>query len=209
MLELVQARLPRAHTLLDVACGTGRHLEHLARHFRCEGLDLSPAQLDEARRLLPDLPLHVGDMRDFRLDRRFHVVCCLFSAIGYMTTLDDLARSIRNMAGHLEPGGMLLVEPWIQPDQWVDGRVHALFIDEPELKLARINTSASRGRLSVLDMHHLVGTPQGTGHVLEHHELLLSTHGEMRVALQQAGLEAEFDPVGLSGRGLWLATRPA
>jgi SAM-dependent methyltransferase len=208
VVSLVRKRHPRARTLLDVACGTGRHLECLFRHFQCEGLDLSPAQLDEARRLLPDMPLHVGDMRHFQLGRRFDVVTCLFSAIGYMATLEDLARACRNLAGHLEPGGLLLVEPWIQPEHWVDGRVHALFIDEPELKLARINTSASRGRLSVLDMHHLVGTPLGTEHVLEHHELLLATVDELRAALEAAGLEPEFDSEGLSGRGLWLARRP-
>ena len=27
--------------LLDVACGTGRHLEHLKTHFAAEGLDIS------------------------------------------------------------------------------------------------------------------------------------------------------------------------
>lgn len=27
--ELIQARSPRGRTLLDVACGTGKHLEHL------------------------------------------------------------------------------------------------------------------------------------------------------------------------------------
>ena len=30
---LIRRHQPRARTLLDVACGTGRHLEHLRREF--------------------------------------------------------------------------------------------------------------------------------------------------------------------------------
>lgn len=45
LLERIRARCPEARTLLDVACGTGRHLEHLSRAFACMGLDLDPAML--------------------------------------------------------------------------------------------------------------------------------------------------------------------
>lgn len=207
LVDRVSQRHPGARTLLDVACGTGRHLEFLRRHFRCEGLDNSAGQLAEARRQLPDLELHLGDMRHFRLERRYDVITCLFSAIGYMTTPEDLALACRTMAEHLNPGGLLVIEPWIAPEYWKPGTVHALFIDEPALKLARINTSETRGRCSVFDMHHLVGTPDGVQHLVEHHELLLATREELRAALEAAGLVPEFDETGLSGRGLWLARR--
>ncbi|MDP2359631.1 MAG: DinB family protein [bacterium] len=208
LVEVVDERWPEARTLLDVACGTGRHLEHLRGRFACEGLDLSPGQLAEARRHLPDLPLHLGDMRDFRLGRAYDVVCCLFSAIGYMTTLPDLGRACAAMARHVQPGGLLLVEPWLAPETWRPGTVHGLFIDEPELKIARLGTSLVRGRLSVLDLHHLVGTPESTRHFVEHHELLLATRSELRAALEAVGLSAEYDETGLGGRGLWIARKP-
>jgi ubiquinone/menaquinone biosynthesis C-methylase UbiE len=38
--SLVRERVPEAKTLLDVACVTGRHLEHLSRQFDCTGIDL-------------------------------------------------------------------------------------------------------------------------------------------------------------------------
>lgn len=207
--RIVAERLPGARSLLDVACGTGRHLEHLVARFEAEGLDLSAAQLAEARRHLPGLRFHQGDLRDFALGRVYDVVCCLFSAIGYMTTLVDLARACARLAAHARPGGLVLVEPWLEPRVWREHQVHGLFIDEPELKIARVNTSLTRGRLAVLDLHHLVGTPAGTRHVLEHHELLLATRDELRAALEAAGLEADYDEPGLSGRGLWICRRPA
>jgi ubiquinone/menaquinone biosynthesis C-methylase UbiE len=39
---ILQRYAPRAVSLLDVACGTGRHLECLREHYRVEGLDMSP-----------------------------------------------------------------------------------------------------------------------------------------------------------------------
>src|SRR5919198_4612710 len=113
--ELVQARKPGAETLLDVACGTGAHLAELRRRYRCEGLDRNADLLAVARERLPDLPLHEGDMRDFDLGRRFDAVTCLFSSIGYLMTVEALEAAVATMAGHLEPGGGLLVEPWLSP----------------------------------------------------------------------------------------------
>lgn len=68
---------------------------------------------------MPNIPLHEADMRTFDLGRTFDVVTCLFSSIGYFTELDDMQAAIGNMASHLAPGGVLIVEPWIHPDGWV------------------------------------------------------------------------------------------
>jgi SAM-dependent methyltransferase len=191
--------------LLDVACGTGLHLQHLKEHFDAEGLDVSPELLEIARKRNPTLVLHQADMRTFALVARYDVITCLFSSIGYMTTLDDLQRAIGRMAAHLVPGGLLVVEPWLTPEAWKPNTVHALFIDEPELKIARINTSLTEGRVSIFDLHHLIGTPEGTEHVVEHHELGLYTVDEMTEAFTVAGLDVHHDPDGLTGRGLYVA----
>lgn len=208
LFDVIRERHPEARSLLDAACGTGRHLELLGRQFKAEGFDLSPAQLEVARRRLPEMPLQLADLRSVALGRRFDVVTCLFGSLGYLRSVEELEGAVGNLAAHLEPGGLLLAEPWISPEAWREGTPHALFIDEPELKIARLNTSARRGRLSVLDLHHLVATPAGTRHFVEHHELLLSTREEQRTAFEKAGLEADFDERGLSGRGLWIARRP-
>src|SRR4026207_2400263 len=71
--RLIQERSPGARTLLDVACGTGAHLEHLAG-YEAEGLDLDPEMLAVARERLPKGAFHEGDMVDFVLGERFDVV---------------------------------------------------------------------------------------------------------------------------------------
>jgi SAM-dependent methyltransferase len=199
---------PGRHRLLDVACGTGYHLQFLKGHCQVEGLDLAPKVLEVARQRNPEVPFHQADMIDFDLGRTFHVVICLFGSIGYVRTLDNLTGAVGCMARHLAPGGLLIVEPWFTPETWQAGTVHALFVDEPELKIARVNTSFTKGRLSCFDLHYLIGTPQGTRYVVERHEMGLFTTEEMRHALAGAGLEPTYDAQGLTGRGLFVGVRP-
>jgi ubiquinone/menaquinone biosynthesis C-methylase UbiE len=194
--------------LLDVACGTGRHLAYLKESFRVEGLDLALGLLEAARERLPEVIFHQADMTDFILGRQFDVVTCLFSSIGYVKTLEALVKTVNGMTSHLAPGGVLLIEPWFTPETWHPGSVHALFIDEPELKIARFNTSGAKGRLSFMDFHYLIGTPQGVEHFTERHELGLFTAPEMQAALAGAGLRSEYDPQGLTGRGLHIGVKP-
>jgi len=207
--ELVQARKPGAATLLDVACGTGAHLAELRRRYRCEGLDREPELLAVARERLPDVPLHQGDMRDFDLGRRFDAVTCLFSSIGYLMTLEALEAALAAMTRHLEPGGVLVVEPWLSPEAVRIPHVGAVFVDEPELKIARVNTIEVDGRRSSFDFHYVVGTPAGVEHFVEHHELALFTHEEQLAAFRAAGLEVEHDEEGLMGRSLYIGLKPA
>src|SRR5918912_446137 len=199
--ELVQARKPGAGSLLDVACGTGAHLAELRRWYRCEGLDLEPDLLAVARERLPDVPLYQGDMRDFDLGRRFDAVTCLFSSIGYLMTVEALDAAIGAMARHLEPGGVLVVEPWLSPESVRTPRVGAVFVDEPELKIARVNTIEVDGRTSSFDFHYLVGTPEGIEHFVEHHDLALFTREEHVAAFRVAGLEVEHDVEALGEGG--------
>jgi SAM-dependent methyltransferase len=209
VIDLVEQYLRSGgNRLLDVACGTGRHLEYLGRCFDVEGLDLSPELLEIARQRNPGVPFHQADMVDFDLGCAFDIITCLFSSIGYVKTLEALDRALSCMARHLLPGGLLVVEPWFTPEVWQPHTVHALYIDEPELKIARVNTSFVQGRLSYFDLHHLIGTPAGTEHLVEHHELGLFETDEMHDALARAGLRVTYDDQGLTGRGLFLGLQP-
>jgi hypothetical protein len=146
-------------------------------------------------------------MTAFELGRRFDVVTCLFSSIGYVRTVARLRSAIATMARHLEPGGALVVEPWLLPSQFRPGLLSALFVDEPELKGARLNSSRLRGKLSVIDFHYLVGTPQRIEEFTEHHELRLFSHEEYLDAFSRASLHVEHIPEGLTNRGLYVGVR--
>jgi ubiquinone/menaquinone biosynthesis C-methylase UbiE len=202
------ARRPVA-TLLDVACGTGAHLAHLKRHYRCAGLDLSAGLLGVARQRHPELSFTQGDMRDFELGQTFDVVVCLFSAIGYVETVEGLRQAVAAMARHVSPGGVLVVEPWFLPDEARDRYMSVLTVEDPDRKIVRASVSRIRDGVTELDFHYLVLTPEGTEHFTEMHRLGVFTDAAYRSAFTDAGLEVTRDPHGLDGRGLYLGVRPA
>jgi ubiquinone/menaquinone biosynthesis C-methylase UbiE len=203
--RLIRERNPRARTLLDVACGTGKHMELLRDAYEVEGIDLDAAMLAVARERLPGVPLHEGDMVTFDMGKRFDVVTCLFSSVAYARTSDRLASAIDSMARHLKPGGVLIVEPFFPPDQWMEGHVHALFVDEEALKISRVSLSGPAAPEITMSFHYLVGTPEGVTYFTEDHTVGLFTHEQYVEAFRAAGLEPEHDAEGLMGRGLYVA----
>jgi SAM-dependent methyltransferase len=202
--RLIQERRPGARTLLDVACGTGAHLEHLSA-YEAEGLDLEREMLAVARQRLPAVTFHEADMASFDLGKRFDAVVCMFSSIGYVRTEERLRSAIASMGRHLEPGGVLVVEPWLSPEAWMDRHVGAVFVDEPELKIARMNVSQREDSVSIVEFEYLVGTPDRVEHFTERHELGLFTVDQHLEAFRAAGLEPDHDPEGPMGRGLYIA----
>ncbi len=205
--ELIQQhkRSP-GNELLDVACGTGGHIAYLKRNYSVEGLDINARMLRLAKKKHPDVIFYRRDMTNFKLRKQFDVVTCLFSAIGHVKTKRRLDLAVRTMARHLKPGGLLVVESWPTPTQWQIGRLGANFVDEPNLKVARFSISKARGKLSILDLHHLVATPKRIEHFVEKLEMGLFTHEEYLEAFRGARLDAEFDLDGLMGRGLYFGT---
>ena len=204
---LIQAHNPDAKTLLDVACGTGKHLEHLRGYYQVEGLDINADLLHVARQRCPEVPLHEENMVSFRLDRTYDVITCLFSSIGYVKLVESLDSAIASMAFHLPPGGLLVVEPWFSPQTYWVGRITANFVDEPDLKIAWMYTSEIDGRISRFDINYLVGTPKGVEHFTERHEMGLFTRDEYVGAFEKSGLTVEYDPKGLFGRGMYTGIR--
>ncbi|MGZ4258166.1 MAG: class I SAM-dependent methyltransferase [Gaiellaceae bacterium] len=205
--QIARAHNPDARTLLDVACGTGRHLEHLRTTFETAGVDADAHMLDIARARLPGVPLSIGDMRDLDLGRRFDVVTCLFSAIGFAHDLDVLGLATTSLARHVADRGILLLEPWVTPEQWVSNRPHALAAEQGAVAVARVALSGRRGRISTIELQYLVATSEGIEQFAEYLEFGLFTHDEMRRALEATGLSVAHDPEGLIGRGLWLGMR--
>ncbi|HZY70420.1 MAG TPA: class I SAM-dependent methyltransferase [Thermoplasmata archaeon] len=198
------------HDWLDVACGTGRHLSFLRRHYSVAGVDLSREMLRAARRRLPGVRLVAGDMRNFRLKASFDVVSCLFSAVGHLRSERDLGATFANFTRHLKPGGVAIVEPWIDPADFLVGSVHLTTHDDPELKIARMAFSGRRGNHTVVRYHYLVGRRgRGVQHLEEVDVGLGVPRARLISLMRRARLSARFLRPGLtSGRGLLVGVRP-
>lgn len=99
--------LPPGGRVLDLGCGSGGNLAHLATlGMRAVGVDLSPAQLRKARERWPDiegLELHQGEALDFLASAEpFHAIYSVFGA-AYFT---DPALMLPAVWDRLRPGGV-------------------------------------------------------------------------------------------------------
>jgi hypothetical protein len=129
---------------------------------------------------MPNGTFSVADMRSFELNKKYDAVQCLFSSIGYLTQGDDVVRALECFARHVTEDGIVVVEPWLAPQ---DSRVGVLHSNQT----LKAETSA------------------GVEHIQEVHELALYTVDEMLQFFRRAGLRVSHDAQGISGRGLYVA----
>ena len=206
---LIEARMPGARTILDVACGTGEHARLLAEEhgYQVDGIDLNQEFVNIARRKNPGGTFTVADMSDFHLGRQYDVVICLFSSIGYITSRQGVIRTLRCFSKHLVDNGLIIVEPWFTPEQWHCNNVHMCTTETEEFKICRMGFSSQRNNIAVIRMEYLIGNRHGIEHRVEHHELALFSIAELQSCFDQAQLSAEHEQEGIFGRGLFLVRK--
>lgn len=101
----------RPRSMLDMGCGTGRHLELFAGTIpECYGVDLLESNIIYARSVRPGITFQVGDMRTIRLGRTFDLVTCLGNVLSYALSDRDLTDTVSTFATHAHGGTLLVVD---------------------------------------------------------------------------------------------------
>ncbi len=102
--------------VLEIACGTGRVTLPIARKgIEICGVDNSQAMLQVLNQHLagetPEIRQRVsvqeGDMRSFRLDKKFPLVMIPFRPMQHMFTVEDQVAALKTAAAHLTDNGIL------------------------------------------------------------------------------------------------------
>lgn len=116
--------------VLDMGCGTGRHLTELAkRGFKGRGFDNSSEMLERAKARLnfADISIEEGDLRSYRTSQRYDLVLGMFAVMGYLERNEDLLAGFRTAREHLLPDGLFIFDVWFGPAvlaQQPEERVH-------------------------------------------------------------------------------------
>ena len=149
------------HTVLDCACGTGRHLL-LFRSLGCKvlGSDLSGAMLAQARQNLvnscAELPLLQADYRHlpWRCGGPFDAVVCL-GAIGYLPDEPEYLYAFQGMRSVLRDGGLLVLTATLTDKQWTQRPRFILGTNTRDFsRLYVIDYLERAARYNVLDIYH-------------------------------------------------------
>jgi SAM-dependent methyltransferase len=192
--ELIQRHHPRARSVLDLGCGTGRHAQLLCEHgYTLSGVDLSEEMLQVARANNPRLSFTQGDVRSVRLGQTFDVVASLFHVMSYQASNADLRAALATVRTHLAPGGLFVFDCWYGP---------AVLTSRPETRVKRLeDESIHVTRLAepvlhpndnVVDVnYHVLIRDKHSGNVdelRETHKMRYLFAPEVNLLLEDAGL---------------------
>ncbi len=109
---LSKLNLPIGSSLLDLACGKGRHSITLnSLGYKVLGVDLSSKSITHAKQHENiNLSFDVHDMRETFEGRTFDAIFNLFTSFGYFDSHKENEMVCRSMAQMLVPGGRLIID---------------------------------------------------------------------------------------------------
>ena len=98
-------------TILDLACGKGRHAKYLYKQgFDVTGVDLSEESIQHAKQYeKPGLHFEVHDMC-LPYSKQFDAVFNLFTSFGYFENEEDNLRTIKSIKTELKPDGYGVID---------------------------------------------------------------------------------------------------
>ncbi|MDD2773180.1 MAG: class I SAM-dependent methyltransferase [Elusimicrobiales bacterium] len=182
--------LKKTNSLLDVACGPGRHsLEFARRGLAVTGFDFSEHYLAEARADAKRLGLGAnfmrGDMRKLPFIGGFDAAVCMFTSFGYFDRKSDSA-VLKGVARALRAGGKFLLDvidrDWLyaneRPKHWEEFPDGTLFLEESSLDKKR--------RVA---FNRWITVPPGGKPIGRRFALRLYNKRDISTALRKAGLK--------------------
>lgn len=107
-----------ARSVLDAACGTGRHAIALAQAgYEVTGADLSSGMIERARQNAAAMAVSqvrfvvagFGQLRKI-INRSYNVVLCLGNSLPHVLSDEELHATLADFAAVLVPGGLLLIQ---------------------------------------------------------------------------------------------------
>jgi hypothetical protein len=139
------AQLAGPGPALELGIGTGRiALPLAARGIRVDGIDLSPAMVDQLRTKPggDQLSVTMGDLADVPVLGTYRLIYVVFNTLFNLLTQEDQVRCFENVAAHLAADGSFIVEAFVptflyqlRNHQYVD--TEAVEVDEVRLDLLR------------------------------------------------------------------------
>ncbi len=209
LLELSADHAVEPDTVLDVACGIGRHTVEFAKHdLTVRGLDISPRYVDTARErtatedVAEHVSVEVGDMRELdTFEGTYDLVVNMWTAFGYFddATNEAVAAGFRDRVAE---DGALVMDLANKEALMDDYRSSSAGLDDGDLHVERREYTPETGRMdTTFTLFHRDGESyEFVGEV--EWDLRLYSPAELRRLLERAGFSEMSLYGGLDGSEL-------
>jgi SAM-dependent methyltransferase len=155
--------LARDGAALELGIGTGRvALPLSAAGVHVHGIDASQAMVARlgAKPGGPEIPVTMGDFRDFTIDERFRLVYVVFNTFFGLLTQDDQVSCFQAVARHLTDEGVFAMEAFV-PDLTRYERGQRVSATRVELNEVEIEVSQHDALAQRTHSHHLIVREDG------------------------------------------------
>jgi len=201
--DLIQKYSPSAKSILDLGCGTGRHDLLLAeKGYAITGVDMSKEMIAVARQTIEKASaakgnppsFHNGDIRTFRVDKKFEAAISLFHVMSYQTTNEDFFSALKTAKAHLAPGGIFVFDFWYGPAVLTDRPVVRIKkMEDDQIQIIRIAEPVMHANKNLVDVNYAVWIKDKsslqTEEIRETHNMRYWFLPEIEHLIKEAGFE--------------------
>jgi SAM-dependent methyltransferase len=177
-------------SVLYIGCGTGRHLlEFQKKGLKTFGVDLSPSQLEQAKKNLGyDSVLQCAKASAFSFDEKIDAIVSLFHVMSYQTTNEELQKVFMNVNKHLNKGGVFVFDFWHGSGVLSDPpTVRVKRLQNGNSEIIRLAEPAMQYSQNVVEVNYEMIS--GNEKFKEQHRMRYLFEQELRLFAKLAGLE--------------------
>lgn len=109
-IEIIEQLLNNKKNWLDVACGTGYHLDTVTSNVEKHGIDRSKDMINYAKETTnKDIQYIVGDIKKTKIKKRYDLVTFLWIGYVHSKSVDDAVNSLYCSSTRVNKGGNFLL----------------------------------------------------------------------------------------------------
>ncbi|HXK49336.1 MAG TPA: class I SAM-dependent methyltransferase [Clostridiales bacterium] len=109
--DLILSSGGKRTNILDAGCGTSEELVYFRQlGYKVSGFDISREMVNISRKKLPGSEFAVGDMKNFRSDKKYDNLISVFDTVNYLKKTKDLLSFFRGCNKVLNEDGLLLFD---------------------------------------------------------------------------------------------------
>lgn len=97
--------------ILEIGCGTGEISHRLTKlNYKVSAIEISPEMIEISSRKYDDFNVKQLDMRELCDENKYDAIICVFDALNYLQSLDDLKKVFNNIKRALKKDGVFLFD---------------------------------------------------------------------------------------------------
>lgn len=181
--------------ILDVGCGTGRHVAFLSNNFKnAIGIDPSKSMIKIAKfeNNNSNLIFKIASGQNFKFKEKFDTIISLFHVFSYQTQDIELKKYLTNIYNHLQPKGVFIFDFWYEEAVLnLKPELRVKKIENEKIKITRISTPVHFPESKIINVNFdiFIQSKNKIKYLFESHKMKYFSLDEVKQILTEIGFK--------------------